>query len=331
MRPERWQQIDQLFHLALEQEPNRRATFLARECAKATPVNVRTKSGVVMGTATYMSPEQARGLDVDARSDLFSLGVVLYEMIAARPPFDGATVSDVIATLLKEEPPSLSQYAPDLPVGLEWIVKKALAKDCDERYQAARELQIDLKRLKQESELQAKLEGLAPARRRERSVAARTTGEGLDNLNKGAPAKVSAVETFAGGRGRSARRVVLGLTALLAAAGVFSLASFYAGLRRAPPPSHPTIRQLTFRRGYVSAVRVTLSGRERLVFQAPGDLLLYDISRDGRVLAANLEPRSRMVSFTAGSEKERDLSWFDWSTSADLSADGKNLLFYEWG
>jgi Tol biopolymer transport system component len=76
---------------------------------------------------------------------------------------------------------------------------------------------------------------------------------------------------------------------------------------------------------------VTLAGQERLVFQAPGDLLILDISRDGRVLVARQEPRSRMISFTAGSEKERDLSWFDWSTSADLSADGKNLLFYEWG
>ena len=78
-------------------------------------------------------------------------------------------------------------------------------------------------------------------------------------------------------------------------------------------------------------LHVTLAGRERLIFQAPGDLMILDISRDGRVLVARQEPRSRMISFTAGSEKERDLSWFDWSTSADLSADGKNLLFYEWG
>src|SRR5262249_18794036 len=76
---------------------------------------------------------------------------------------------------------------------------------------------------------------------------------------------------------------------------------------------------------------VTLTGKERLVFQAPGDVRLYDISRDGRALVAREDPRSRMVCFTDGSKNERDLSWFDWSTSADISSDGKKLLFYEWG
>jgi Tol biopolymer transport system component len=76
---------------------------------------------------------------------------------------------------------------------------------------------------------------------------------------------------------------------------------------------------------------VTLSGRERLVFHGMGTVVLHDISHDGRVLVGVGTPRSRMISSMAGSEKERELSWFDWSTSADLSKDGKNLLFYEWG
>src|SRR5205085_10509386 len=133
---------------------------------------------------------------------------------------------------------------------LEWIVRKALAKDCEERYQTARELQIDLKRLKQELVLQAKLEGLAPARRQGRSVATRTD-EGPDNLTTGAARTASTAETIAGGRKRRGRNIALGLTALVVAAvavAVFSLLSFYAGLRRVPPPSHPTSRQLTFRR-----------------------------------------------------------------------------------
>ena len=79
------------------------------------------------------------------------------------------------------------------------------------------------------------------------------------------------------------------------------------------------------------SMRTTLSGRERLVFQAPGNVGLKDISRDGRVLLQRGIPRSRMMVFTAGSEKERDLAWFDYSTSADISADGKSLLFYEQG
>jgi Tol biopolymer transport system component len=76
---------------------------------------------------------------------------------------------------------------------------------------------------------------------------------------------------------------------------------------------------------------VTLSGRERLVLRAPGWLRLQEISRDGRVLLLQASPRSRIMCHPPGESKERDLSWFDWSTAADLSADGKKLLFYEWG
>ncbi len=114
----------------------------------STLVKIQTNYGLVMGTAAYMSPEQARGLGVDARTDIFSLGVVLYEMVAARPPFEGATISDVIATILKQEAAPLAQYSLDAPIELEWIMKKALAKDREERYQTIRELQIDLRRLK---------------------------------------------------------------------------------------------------------------------------------------------------------------------------------------
>jgi hypothetical protein len=76
---------------------------------------------------------------------------------------------------------------------------------------------------------------------------------------------------------------------------------------------------------------VTLAGRERLVLQAPGWMRLQEIHRDGRVLLIHVNPRTRTVCRPPGASGERDLSWFDWSTAADLSADGKTLLFYEWG
>ena len=121
----------------------------------STNLIVRTDPGIVMGTYTYMSPEQLRAVEVDARTDIFSLGVVLYEMIAGIAPFPGATTADVITTILSKEPLPLKQFIPELPESLEWITAKMLVKDREERYQTAKELLKDLKRLKQQLDLEA--------------------------------------------------------------------------------------------------------------------------------------------------------------------------------
>jgi serine/threonine protein kinase/Tfp pilus assembly protein PilF len=123
-----------------------------------TKVAVKTEPGMVMGTANYMSPEQARGLEVDARSDIWSLAVVLYELAAGRLPFEGSTTTDVLAMILHREPPSLLLYQSSLPAELERIVEKALAKDRAARYQTAKDLSVDLKRLKQRLEVEAEME-----------------------------------------------------------------------------------------------------------------------------------------------------------------------------
>ena len=117
-----------------------------------------TRTGIRLGTTRYMSPEQARGLDADGRADLFSLGAVLYEMIAGRAPFDGATEGDVLAEILKTDPPPLNQLVAGVDAELARIVAKAMCKDRESRYRNARELLADLEAFRGEQEFRAKLE-----------------------------------------------------------------------------------------------------------------------------------------------------------------------------
>lgn len=124
----------------------------------ATRVRVKTEPGMVMGTAQYMSPEQARGLEVDGRTDIWSLGVVLCEMVTGQAPFAGETPSHVIVSILEKHAPPLSRYLPEVPAELERIVDKALRKNRDERYQTVKDLLLDLKSLRQELEVEAHLE-----------------------------------------------------------------------------------------------------------------------------------------------------------------------------
>ncbi len=116
-----------------------------------------TDPGRVMGTPRYMSPEQIAGNKVDGRSDIFSLGVVLYELVAGRPPFEGKSAGEVIAAILNSQPPPLARYARDVPPELERIISKALEKDRELRYQVVKDLLLDLKSLGLELEVAAKL------------------------------------------------------------------------------------------------------------------------------------------------------------------------------
>jgi len=130
----------------------------ASDAEASTRVLVQTDAGVVMGTSHYMSPEQTRGKPVDGRSDIWSLGVVMYEMVAGRIPFEGETSTDVIVAITQKEAPPLARFAPNVPAELDWIITKALRKDKEERYQTIKELLTDLRRLKQKLEFEAELE-----------------------------------------------------------------------------------------------------------------------------------------------------------------------------
>jgi len=146
-----------------------------------------SEPGTVLGTARYMSPEQARGIDVDARSDIFSLGAVMYELVTGRVAFEGETSSDIIAEILKVDPPSPVEFAPDIPHEIERIISKALRKDRETRYQTAKDLLNDLQDFNKEVEFQAQLS--RSARPGERSSGARKITPGKPSTVRPEPAK----------------------------------------------------------------------------------------------------------------------------------------------
>ena len=136
----------------------------------------RSHEGFVIGSARYMSPEQARGQLVDARSDIFSLGIVLYEMVCGKCPFDGESVSDVIAEILKGTPQSLEEICPHVPAELQAIIFKAMCKDREGRYQDAKELLADLKEFASEAHFHAKFQ--LPTNTGPRRVSSASNGPG---------------------------------------------------------------------------------------------------------------------------------------------------------
>jgi serine/threonine protein kinase/tetratricopeptide (TPR) repeat protein len=138
------------FGLAKLGMPARQQPARGEEGAQEPADILLTSPGMPVGTAAYMSPEQIRGEETDARSDLFSLGVVLYEMAAARPPFEGPTCGVIFEAILNRTPLAPRVWRPALPLALEAVIQKALEKDLDARYQSAAGLRADLKTLKLE-------------------------------------------------------------------------------------------------------------------------------------------------------------------------------------
>src|SRR6202522_58558 len=478
----------------------------------ATPVAINpeqlTSPGTAMGTIGYMSPEQARGESLDQRSDLFSFGVVLYEMATGKQPFSGATSAVIFEAILNKIPAPPIQSNPALPAQMEIILNKALEKDRELRCQSAAEIRADLKRLRRDTDSsRAEVHGIAPATgtsglkktaliqsesttsdwllplliaggflitlaiglmvgkhlwgssaasaplyheitfRRGEIRSARFAPDGQTILYSAAW-QGNPVETFSARQGMvESRSLGLGRAELLAISSkgemALSLGSHPVGtwinvgtLARAPIAGgapRPILEDVEWANwspdgnnlavvrnvdgrdrleypigkvlyetsgGWISYPRVSpkgdsvafmdhpnqgddggsvavvdgsrhqseltrewygtqglawapdgqavwftaselglfryitavaLSGKQRLVTRVPGSLVIFDIWRDGRVLLARADRRREVMALSAGETKERDLSWLDYSYPADLSSDGKTLLFDEEG
>ena len=246
---------------------------------ESSPAAAETNPGVVMGTPRYMSPEQARGLDVDLRTDIFSLGTVIYELVTGKLPFEGETTSDVIAALIKDEPEPMRTSVPELPIEFEQFVRKALAKDRAQRYQSIAEFASALQALKDEIKLGALV------LTHDDSLNAQTirTRTATDPHAKQRTERVSL------SRG-STLTIALGL--IVVVVGVVTILSFR---RRSPSVKEKiaeTSSQLTNRDGFVSAAR----------FAPDGKRVLYSAGFDGKPLELFYNNGEAAESRSAGSQ-----------------------------
>ena len=256
--------------------------------AEAPTIQVRTGSGIVIGTAGYMSPEQARGLSVDHRSDIFSLGAVIYEMLARRKPFEGETPSDTLASILRSEPTPLSRVAPGTPSELVRIVTKALRKDREERYQVVKDLWLDLKALRQELEFQDKLDrSSTPAEATGIMVAGESTAA-LSGPQATAPA--SAINSISESISIELKRHKVGVAlALLVLAVVVAAGGFgiYKWFNRAAPVAHFA------------------------------DVKLTPITNSGNVIDATISPDGKYIVYVLSDRSQQSLYIRQVSTAND--------------
>ncbi len=271
------------FGLAKLSEPD--STFRSAEAfAEISSRAIRTGSGVVIGTVGYMSPEQARGQTVDARSDIFNLGAVIYELVAGQKPFTGDTPSDTFAAILKTEPASLSRIAPGTPAELVRIVTKALQKDREQRYQGVKDLLLDLKSLKEELDFRAKL------------------GRSETNESKTAVSTASHDANVVLKRYQTGVLISIAVLAVLIAAGSFALYKFLS--TRSPTTEAPKLRkttQVTFATG--------LDGFPS--FSPDGKSVAYSSNQNGsfEIYVKQLSPGGGELQLTRDGQQNLHPSW----------------------
>jgi serine/threonine protein kinase len=287
------------FGLAKLFEPFRAdsTTIVGSETSSGEPV--RSDTGKVVGTPRYMSPEQIRSQPVDGRSDIFSLGVVIYEMVTEHAPFEATTPLEVVAAILNAEPPPLERYARAIPAEMERIVSKMLAKDREERYQTARDLLIDLRNLKLELELEVKRSRIeqpeaGSGTKRTRSVEGQVAEPAPGVVKQRRPGVIAALLTLA--------------------LAVAAFALLYPWLQQrsqtGPPPlAQRKLSRLTFDPGLQSEPTWSPDGR----------MIAYSSNHSG-----NFDIRVQQVSGGKPIQVTTDAA-HDWQP--DWSADGSTIVF----
>jgi len=243
-----------------------------------TRMRANTAPGVVMGTVAYMSPEQARGGTVDERTDSWSLGVVLFEMVAGCSPFVAGTSNEVISAILAKTPaPPLARFAHDVPARLEEIVEKALTKNRDERYQTSKDLLIDLKRLKQSLELRPGIERSASPeiKRNAQAATVKAAGEKA-GMNVAIAPSTSSAEYIVGEMRRHKRGVLITAAVVLLIIGGLSYGLI--GLWRHQQPRAKVSSQS------MKITRLTDSGNATAAAISPdGNYVAYVREDEGKV------------------------------------------------
>ncbi len=259
----------------------------AVDSSVTTALIANTGPGVVMGTVAYMSPEQARGDTVDERTDIWSLGVVLYEMVAGCSPFVAASPNEIIAAILsKQEAPPLTRYSREVPERLEEIVEKALTKNRDERYQTSKDLLIDLKRFKQSLGIKAGIERSTSPDRLAMASASAPVGEMTDETPAVNP--TSSIEYIVN-QIKSHKRGVVATSAVVLLLVAFLL-SYTWSLRQTVAPVQPEIKSLA-----VLPLKSFETGESHLGLGI-ADAVILRISQTGKVIVRPTSAVRRYLS-----------------------------------